>query len=196
VSEVEWSALKKRADDATRPAPPGDHIVEITKCTWKMNSSNNPMYSVQGRIVEGPAEGKTIFNNFNVTVENDFALSIFFRHMTALGLTESFFNAGPSHDQVCQALVGRRALFTLEVRQWQGQDRNGVTDVKPVTGPLATMSALTGVVTPPGAIPGSVSSPIGGVPTPGNGAAQHPPTPMMHTTPPPPSPFDITPPTA
>lgn len=201
MSEVAWSDLKKRADDATKPAPAGDHVVEITKASWKMNSSNNPMYSVQGKIVEGAAQGKTVFNNFNVTVENDFALAIFFRHMAALGLDDAFFAAGPSHDQVCQALAGRRAVFSLEIRQWQGQDRNGVTDVKPLSGPLA---AMTGVVTPPGMVPGSVSVPVSagiGVPTPSVGDTPRPPTPAMPsvsspTSPPPPSPFDITPPSA
>jgi hypothetical protein len=197
VSEVAWGDLKKRADDATKPAPPGPHIVEITKASWKMNSSNNPMYSVQGKIVEGAAEGKTVFNNFNVTVENDYALAIFFRHMDALGLDDAFFAESPSHQQVCEALVGRRAIFTLEIRKWQGQDRNGVTDVQPLTGPQA---AMLGVVTPPGMIPGSVSAPASvsvGVPTPNGGATERPPTPTITpTTPPPPSPFDITPPTA
>lgn len=205
MSEVDWNALKKRSDDATKPAPPGDHIVEIKKCSWKMNQSNNPMYSIQGTIVDGPAEGKAVFNNFNVTVENDFALSIFFRHMAALGLDENFFGAGPSHDQVCQALVGRRAVFSLEIRQWQDSNRNGVTDVKPIGGPMASM---VGVVTPPGMMPGSMNTPSyisSNIPTPNTtnpttpDISQRPSVPAMpSTTPPlPPSgPFDITSPTA
>jgi hypothetical protein len=199
VSEVEWGALRKRADDATKPAPAGDHVVEIKKCSWKLNSSGNPMYTIQGVITEGPAEGKAVFNNFNVTVDNDFALAKFFQHMDALGLTEQFFATGPSHDQVCQALIGRRAIFTLEIRQWMSQDRNGVTDVKPLTGPTA-MTALTGVVTPPGMAPGS---PVGVATT--SGQPPRPPTPTIPTTAPnptmpqpttpqPPTPFDITPP--
>jgi hypothetical protein len=106
VSEVNWSALKKQANDATRPAPVGEHVVEIKKCSWKLNSSGNPMYSVQANVVEGPAEGKTIFNNFNLTTENSFAMAIFFRHMEALGLGDAFFAAGPSHDQVCRDRTG------------------------------------------------------------------------------------------
>lgn len=149
MSEMDWSTLKKRADNATKPAPPGSHVVEIKKASWKHNSSGNPMYSVQGVIVEGPAEGKSVFNNFNVTVDNDFAVAIFFRHMAALGLDEGFFAAQPSHDAVCQALVGRRAVFELEIRQWQGQDRNGVTDVRPLSAAQATAAAMLGTPTGP-----------------------------------------------
>jgi hypothetical protein len=197
VSEVNWSALKKQANDATRPAPVGEHVVEIKKCSWKLNSSGNPMYSVQANVVEGPAEGKTIFNNFNLTTENSFAMAIFFRHMEALGLGDAFFAAGPSHDQVCQALVGRRAVFSVDIRQWQGQDRNNVTDVKPLSGAQATAAAMVGVhVLPAVPTPGG-SGVSGGTSAGAPQNIQLPPaqsiTVPTPTTPAPITPFDVTP---
>jgi hypothetical protein len=190
VSEVNWSALKKQADEATKPAPVGEHVVEIKKCSWKLNASGNPMYSVQANIVEGPAEGKTIFNNFNLTVENNFAMAIFFRHMDALGLGDAFFASGPSHDQVCQALIGRRAVFSVDVRQWQGQDRNNVTDVKPLSGAQVTAAAMVGVHVQP-AVPTPGGSGVGGGAS--TGAPQNIKLPPTVTVPTPSSPVPATP---
>lgn len=187
MSEMDWSTLKKRADNATKPAPPGSHVVEIKKASWKHNSSGNPMYSVQGVIVEGPAEGKSVFNNFNVTVDNDFAVAIFFRHMAALGLDEGFFAAQPSHDAVCQALVGRRAVFELEIRQWQGQDRNQVDNIQPVTGPLAQSVGVAAAGPGNPTLPPTPKMPAGPATPPHVGAM----TPSAPATPPPVTPFDI-----
>lgn len=188
--------LKKAADDATKPAPEGDHIVEITKAvSANASTSGNPMYKVTGRIVEGVAQGKTVFTNINVTLDSAFAMSLFFKRMAALGFDDNYFGAGPSHEQICNDLVGRRAIWVLGIRQWQGQDRNEMTDVKPLSGPLAS-----GPVGPMVGTAGAYTTPAAGAtpPTPQMPAA--PPTPQMPSTPqatapsgmtPPPVPFDV-----
>lgn len=185
---VNWSQLKKSADDATKPAPDGDHPVEIGKATLVTNSSGNPMYKIQAKIFDGPATGKTVFNNFNITVDSAFAMAIFFRHMAALGLDDNFFGNGPSHEEVCSALVGRRSMWTLSTREWQGQPRNQVEDIKPLSGPLASMpigggSSIGGA---PVGVQGGSQPPVPSLPS-------GPPVPQMSTTPataPPPVPFD------
>lgn len=187
MSEVNWSALKKSADNAMKPAPPGDHVVEIRKAEAVTNSSGNPMYKVQGVIVSGPAEGKTVFNNFNVTVDSEFALGIFFRHMAALGLDDAFFATGPNHAQVASALVGRRALWTLSIRQWQGQDRNQVDNIQPVTGPLAQSVGVAAAGPGNPTLPPTPKMPAGPATPPHVGAM----TPSAPATPPPVTPFDI-----
>jgi len=202
MGEINWSDLKKRADDATKPAPPGTYVVEIKKASWKNNSAGDPMYSLQAVIVDGASEGKTVFSNLTLKTDNNFTLSMFFRHMEALGLNDQFFASGPGHDQVCSALVGRRAHFILDVRQWQGRDRNNLVDIKPLSGPLAAMSgrpSTSGIAPSTSSVTSASSVPVASAPT------AHVSTPQisMNTSPsaglsvsvptPPPSPFDITP---
>lgn len=135
TNSVDWNSLKKAADDATKPAPPGTYLCEVTKAeAGNASNSGNPMIKTTMRIVDGPAAGKTIFNNFNLTLDNAFAMSIFFRHMAAFGLDDSFFGAGPAVEQVAATLVERRARVTISIRQWQGQDRNQVDNVEPPLG--------------------------------------------------------------
>lgn len=170
MSTIDWNALKKTADDATKPAPPDDYTCEITKCeATSAASSGNPMLKATMKIVDGPYAGKTVFNNFNLTLDHAFAMSIFFRHMAAFGLTDEFFAQGPEMDQVAAALVGRRARVTLSIRQWQGQDRNQVDNVQPIPGvpaggpgssvPVIATGPSGMTPTTPGPVPASPASP-------------------------------------
>lgn len=188
MTEINWGQLKKAADDATKPAPPGDYPFEITKATHKLNSSGNPMISVQCRIIGGDAEGKTVFNNFNVTPGSNYALAIFFRHMEALGFNDAYFASLGANglDRLCADLVGRRGMFTLSVRAWQGVDRNQVDDIKPLDGLMAAaLPASSAPSSSPSMMTGS------GAPTPP--IPPIPPTPPRVPTPTttaPPTPFD------
>jgi hypothetical protein len=167
---VSWKDLRKKADDATKPPEPGWYTLECTKAEGaKAATSGKPMIKAQFKIVDGPAAGKTgIFNNFNITTDNDFAMSIFFRHMAAFGLDENFFNTDPSVDAVASALVGRRASVQLGQRPYQGQMRPQFEDVKKLDGFIQ-----------PGVVMGGPS-----VPGPGNaGIATTPSVPTVPTTP-------------
>lgn len=180
MSTMDWSKLKQQADDATKPAPIGEYIVEITKCeAAHASTSGNPMLKMTGRIVEGPCEGKTVFNNFNITPDSAFALSIFFRHMESLGLGTDYFATNPEVEQIAQDLVGRRAKFTLGIRTWQGVDRNQVDNIQPLPGFVNPTPASQGGVPVPGAV--ATAAPTA-PPVPGNAPA---PTPQMGATPPP-----------
>lgn len=163
MSQMDWSALKKFADDSTKPAPVGEYVVEVKKCdAANAQSSGNPMLKAQLVICDGPSAGKSVPNNFNLTVDNGFAMSIFFRHMAAFGLDDKFFAGQPSIEQVAATLVGRRARVQLSIRTWQGRELNQVDNVMPLTGgSLATVPAPVGgpqVPTPSGpAVPATPS---------------------------------------
>lgn len=209
MTEIDWNQLRTSADDATRPAPAGLHVVEIRKAEpTTAKTSGNPMYKVQGIITEGAAQGKTVFHNFNVTLDNAFAMARFFAYMEALGLDQRFFASRPSHQDVCAALIGRRAIWELSISTYQGKERNQVDDMKSLSG-----SGMIGVPTPnsPGIPTPGVPTP--GIPTPGGAVrtgsspsvpsapsvpSTPPSTPMTPSTPtvpaaPPRTPFDITP---
>jgi hypothetical protein len=160
-TEVAWGSLRKRAEDATKPPEPGWYVLECTKAeNKKAQSSGNPMIAAQFKIVEGPAAGKTgIFNNFNLTVDNDFAMSIFFRNMEAFGIDAAFFETNPSLDFVAQSLVGRRANVELGIRTWQGQPRPQFENIRPIDGQMPVVGAPNvgpSVTSPGGGMSGSV----------------------------------------
>lgn len=161
MSQVPWSDLKKRAEDATKPPEPDWYVLECTKAEAGVAAtSGNPMLKTQWKIVEGPSAGKSgIFNNFNITPDSDFALSIFFRHMEALGLGDEFFARNPTTAQVAEALVGRRGNVKLGIRTFQGVDRPNFEDIKALDG-----------------IPNAGAVPVGGPPVPAGAAVPTVPT--------------------
>lgn len=172
-STINWKDLKKRAEDATRPPEPGWYVLECTKAELgNAASSGNPMIKSQFKIVEGPAAGKSgIFNNFNLTVDNDFAMSVFFRHMAAFGFDEDYFNSGPSLEQLTASLVGRRANVQIGHHMWQGAPRAQFEDVRPLEGALP----VPVTVGPSIPVPGAMVSP--------QVVANTPPVPTIATTP-------------
>jgi hypothetical protein len=130
-----WKDLKKRGDDATKPAEPGWYVVECVKAeVKKASTTGNPMISAQFKIAEGPAAGKTVFTNFNVTPDSDFALGIFFNQLAAFGLDDAFFATDPSIEQLAASLVTRKANVELGIRAWQGVDRNEFKNVRRLDG--------------------------------------------------------------
>lgn len=167
--------------------PVGDYDVEVAKSEAVTSSNGKPMIKVTMKVVSGPYERRSVLNQFVMSTENPVALSIFFRHMKAFGLTEDWFmqlGRSGSLEPVANALLGRRARLTLGHRDWQGETRNEVKAVKPYTG------APTAGPAGPSSLPGPVPTPVAGPvpPTPMAAPAQPvaPPPP-----PPPPAPASI-----
>jgi hypothetical protein len=163
-TELDWGSLRKRADDSTKPPEPGWYVLECMKAERRnAQTSGNPMVYAQFRIVEGAAAGKTgIFNNFNLTVDNDFAMSIFFRNMAAFGLDDQYFASNPTLDQVAAALVGRRANVELGIETYQGIPRPRFKNVRAADGqlPVSGAASLPGMTSGPAGLPGT-STPAG-----------------------------------
>lgn len=124
MTTIDWSSLKKTADDATRPIPIGDYLVQVDKAEATQASTGAQMIKIQAHVVGGEANGRTVFNNFVLSPDKAFALAMFFRGMAAFGFGDDFFSQQPSMEQIAAAMVGRYATVTLSIRQWQGQDRN------------------------------------------------------------------------
>lgn len=185
--EFNWGDLRKRAEDATKPPPPGEYLVEVSKAEAKTASTSGfPMIAAQLKIVEGPSMGKTVFNNFNLTLDNDFAMGMFFTSMRAFGLDSTFFDANPSIDQVAATLVGLRVYAKLNTRVWNGQERPNVESIRPVDGATAVVRPASGPNT--SGVP-SMTSAVPSGPTPStpsfNGPASpaSPASPSTSTTP-------------
>ena len=92
------------------------------------------MIAANFRVVEGPAAGKSCFNNFNITPDSDFALGIFFDQLAAFGLSDEFFSTDPTTEQLAASLVTRRANVELGIRSWKGRDLNEFKSLRPLDG--------------------------------------------------------------
>lgn len=160
MTTIDFSRAIQEAKSASFEAlPAGDYDVEVTEANATRSSNGKPMIKVRLKVLSGPYQNRSIINNFVFSVENAMALSIFFRHMKCFGLDEAFFGslgAAGSLEPVAGALNGRRARVTLGIRQWNGEDRNEVTQIKPYTGApqlaptggYGNQTAVTGAMTP------------------------------------------------
>lgn len=193
MSEIDWAALRKQADDATKPVPADWYELVVEKAEHKKAGTGADMITVQFKVDAGAQQGKTIFTNLVFSPDKAFALNIFFKNLEALGIGPDFFaqlqQSGASVESslatVASTLVGRRANAEVGVRTWQGQERN---EIKNMTAPT----------TGPGGVPGApgpaIANVAGGPPVP-PAAGNTPPVPGASTssaaapTPPPSVPY-------
>jgi hypothetical protein len=184
---VTWGDLQKLAAEAGfTNAPVGDHLMEITKSTYKRTSNQKDMVTVIFKVVNpGPANGATQPHNFVISPESAGAMGFFFRYMAALGFDNAFFASYATlpPTQVVQMLtpmlVGRRGLITI------GPDRND-----------ADRLVVNGIKRAPAGSDAIAASPLTPVPPTAQAAAQSvpPPPPVTHAqpvaVPPGPAPMD------
>ena len=166
--------------------PEADYDFEVAEADAVTASTGSAMIKTKLRCLVGTYAGKHVTNNFVLTPDNPAALMMFFRHMKAFGLDETFFaSIGQGNLQpVAAALRGRRARITLGHREWQGVMQNDVKAVKPITEGIAggpqLGASLPGqtVVPPPPATTVTYAQPAtpGAVPPP-------PPPPALYAVP-------------
>lgn len=176
MTTYDWNALRKAADDASKPIPDDWYDVVVDKAEATVASTGSKMLKVKLRVVGGPYDGRVLFTNFVMSTENGFAMSIFFRNLDALGINPQRDAPGGSMEELAFAMTGRQARAQVGTRVWQNQPRNEINNM-----------ARSG--SPQVGVPGGGPS----VPTPG--AVAPAPTPVsMPTTPTPASaPVSVTP---
>lgn len=176
MTTINFGQVLQDAKSASFEALPiGDYDVEVTKAEAVTSSNGRPMIKTTFKVIVGPHTNRQVINNFVLSVDSPVALSIFFRHMKCFGLDDQFFAALGSAgtlDPAANAMVGRRVRLTLGQREWNGEQRNEVNQVKPYTGA-------------PGGTGGPAAGPQGftGVPSPGPAAYGATPTPAPAPTP-------------
>lgn len=160
-----WADLKQAADDAGFTVLPvlKDVGAEVATAEHKKTSTGKDQISARFKLTEGPYAGKSVFNNFVLTLDNGAALGFFFRDMAKFGLTDEYFATNPPLAAVAAALVGRPCRLDVGIRKWNGEERNEVNAVRPPSGgvtpvPASTPGAGYGVPTPSVPTPG-ISTP-------------------------------------
>lgn len=170
MTTVNFNQILKDAKSASFEALPiGDYDVETEKADAVQSSNGRPMIKATFKVIVGPHTNRKVINNFVLVVDNPTALAIFFRNMKCFGLDDNFFAAlgdQGSLESVANSMIGRRVRLTLAQREWQGEMRNEVKQVKPYTGapgaiggPAANVPSMTGVPSPGPAAYGAVPTP-------------------------------------
>jgi hypothetical protein len=185
VATFDFNTLMETAKSASFEAlPDGPYDAECISADAVTSTTGKPMIKCKFEVIAGPHAKRKFFNQFVLSTDNEVALAMFFRHMKAFGLDENFFKAVGSGGlgPVAQTMVGRRARFDLGHREWNGENRNEVKSVKPITGGVST-GGLPGAAAPvaPG-LPG-----LPGLPTSSAPPVAAPPAPAV-TQPTPPTP--------
>jgi len=129
---------------------PGDYDLVIEKAEYRQSQKGKDGYNITATVESGPHANRKVFNTFWVSPESPQAMSIFFRHMSILGLDKDFWNANPTDDQICAALTGKRFIGTLKKSEYNGKERNEISNVAtPRPAPAGAGPAVPGVPTPP-----------------------------------------------
>lgn len=147
MTTVNFNQILKDAKSASFEAlPNGDYDVETEKAEAVQSSNGRPMIKATFKVIVGPHTNRKVVNNFVLVVDNPTALAIFFRNMKCFGLDDNFFamlGDQGSLDSVANAMVGKRVRLQLGQREWQGEMRNEVKQVKPYTGAPSGMGGPT-----------------------------------------------------
>lgn len=159
MADRTWSEMHKESTTTLE----GDFPVIIVKADAAKSSNDKDMIKFQAKIESGPYAGRPLWGQFTISPESPVAMRIFFTHMAVLGIDAKFWEANPNApmQQVADALLNRRAIATLGVRQWQGQDREEIQQWKPPLGGNApAVGALGGLGS------AAAATPLGGLATP------------------------------
>lgn len=142
------------AGDSFEPIPAGDYDFIISQADATQSSTGKTMYKVRCKVESGPHKDRLVFNQFVISPENPNALAMFFRQMNVLGLNREFFSGNPSDHIVAEALLNKRFRGQVQIKTWQGQDRN---EIKQMFTPVG-QGASGGMPTPGSGIPPAPSA--------------------------------------
>jgi hypothetical protein len=198
VESINFAQLYENSGGPYEPVPKNEYEVVIDSCEVGKSSTDKLMYKLKYKIVGGPQNGRTVYNNITLTTDKPNALKMFFTQMKAMGLPNEYWASNPSPDTVAAALVGRQCRIIVDHREWNGEMREDVKGIKPSLGggpaviPSPSAGPSTSATPPTPSVAASAPSPA---PSPEPVSAPTPaPTPEPESAPassatPPPVPF-------
>lgn len=145
MATTNWADLVKKAKEApdSSPLPAGEYKVKVESAEFKQSSTGKDMYVVVYVVTEGQHAGRKIWHRLVVSPESPVALSIFFRHMAVLGVSEDFLiTHGSDPAAVCAKLIDAMARV-----------KYGPQKKKPEYGEVKDLAPIDGVVSGGGSAP-------------------------------------------
>lgn len=157
MTNINWDeALAADDSDASsnEPVPPGDYRVKVNKAEATVAKTGSPMIKVTLEIVGGPHNTRWVWTNFVVKPDNPDSAKMFVRKIKSFGFTSDYLaNNKPSMDALAKALVGREAIATVSISEYQGSKRNDISKLKTVTGTGGMSAAVPPPAAPTSGVP-------------------------------------------
>lgn len=131
-NSVNWEDLLGVAAEAGFVVLPiGEYRIVVDSAEAGKTNNGKDQIKAKFRVSSGPYQGKgPIFNNFVISPESPNAMSFFFQHMDAFGITNEYLKKNrPTVAQLASLLVGRQADIVISHRDWNGQTRMNVDKI-------------------------------------------------------------------
>jgi hypothetical protein len=150
MADIPWDDLMDAAGSSDyAPIPQGDYDLKIIETEATTSSTDKPMWKVTTAVMNGPHEGRKVWTQQTLTMDNADALNVFFRQMAAAGLTAEFFKTKPNNQQIADALMGRTFRGKVTIREWNGVPRNNIKQWNPMGAGSAGAPPGAGTGAPP-----------------------------------------------
>jgi len=154
-----WKALieEAKASDAGggnfEAVPVGTYDMRVVESTATQSQKGKDMYKLKCEIVNGPHRGQKIFTQLVLSRDSPVALGIFMRQMNVLGVSHEFLGNNPTDEEIARKLLNARFTGQIDIREWNGQERNGVKNILPPSVDNTEDAAPLGPPAPPVAAP-------------------------------------------
>lgn len=202
MSDMSFADALKAAEEAGvgfKLVPIGEYEMYVYKAKAGKTSNGKHRIEATCKIVGGPQDGATVWNQFVLSLENANAMGFFFRHMAVLGAGVDWFSPRPINDATFAALadhiLGSRFRAQVGVATVQGSERNQLDKIAAsLLAPGQKMDGVSSGGTTPtpgyvggvGPVPGGIAAPSTPQPQPQVATAPAPapaPTPAPQPTP-------------
>ena len=105
MGTVDWKALAETAGDGGFEAlPVGDYDLKCVSAEKANTANGKLMFKCKFQVTTGQYKNRLVWHNFVVSPENDVAMGIFFRQMSAFGMTKDWFKTQPSEEAIVNTL--------------------------------------------------------------------------------------------
>lgn len=146
MTMIPWDQIIKNSAGSFDPVPTADYDMFVESAEPAQASTGNPMIRTKLRITGGPHDGRRIWNNFVIALDNPNSLSFFFQHMAIFGMDSSYITAlpplnpemgadDPSLRQIAANMAGRPLRARVGQQSYNGQPRNNIERVMPPATP-------------------------------------------------------------
>lgn len=173
MEQINWQDLLEQADKAGTPPQAGVPLTcrcEASK--WKSASTGKVGFNLRWKVIAGPDEGKTFFDNLWVSEDNPTAMLMTFNKMRAIGVDPASLPQVPVEQQP-NLFVGRMANIIVSTdREWGNAKQIDVDSYAPAGGvvgapaPPPVAVAPPPVAAPPVAAPAYAAPPAAPAPAP------------------------------
>ena len=129
--KIDFAAYRKKAE-SMEPPPPGQYTVQCMDSEVKTTSTGKEMIKCRYRIVEGPEEGASIFNQYVWTPDNPKAIGMFFHNVECHGVNLDNFG---DLERISARMVGSKIKVTINHREYNDNIYSNLVSIQAIADP-------------------------------------------------------------